>query len=65
VQDCYGIYQRIVAELSLAHVAGHAGNEGNELADRMAMIAAQRKQTELRRYEDAIDIAALLKMRPG
>ena len=64
IQDCYAIYRRLEADLSLAHVAGHAGNEGNELADRMAMIAAQRKETELRRYDDAIDVRALLKMRP-
>jgi ribonuclease HI len=65
IQDCYATYQRIAAELSLTHVAGHAGNEGNELADRMAMIAAQRKETALRRYEDPIHVATLLKMRPG
>jgi ribonuclease HI len=65
IQDCYATYRRIAAELSLTHVAGHAGNEGNELADRMAMIAAQREEIELRRYEDPIDVAALLKMRPG
>ncbi|MGE5215847.1 MAG: viroplasmin family protein [Chloroflexota bacterium] len=65
IQDCYAIYRRIDAELNLTHVAGHAGTEGNELADRMAMLAAQCKEKELRLYQDKIDIPALLKMRAG
>jgi ribonuclease HI len=51
IQDCYAIYRRI--------------DEGNELADRMAMLAAQCKEKELRLYQDKIDIPALLKMRAG
>jgi ribonuclease HI len=65
IQDCYAIYRRIAGELTLTHVAGHAGTEGNELADRMAMLAAQRKEKELRPYEETIDIPTLLKMRAG
>jgi hypothetical protein len=41
------------------------GTEGNELADRMAMLGAQRKETTLRRYQEKIDIPTLLKMRAG
>jgi hypothetical protein len=40
IQDCYAIYRRIEEELKLIHV----GTEGNELADRMAMLGAQRKE---------------------
>jgi ribonuclease HI len=65
IQDCYTIYLRIRQRLILAHVAGHAGTEGNELADRMAMLGAQRKETTLRLYEEAIDVPRLLKMRRG
>lgn len=65
IQDCYAIYQRIKKQLTLTHVAGHAGTEGNELADRMAMLAAQSKTRELQRYEETMDIPTLLKMRAG
>jgi ribonuclease HI len=43
IHDCYAIYRRIEAELKLTHVAAHVGTEGNKLADRMAMLAAQSK----------------------
>lgn len=65
IQSCYAIYQRIKSQVTLTHVAGHAGNEGNELADRMAMLAAQSRTKELRRYEETMDIPTLLKMRAG
>ena len=65
IQDCYSIYRRIEKELTLTHVAGHVGTEGNELADRMAMLAAQAKERKLRRYEATMDIPTLLKMRAG
>jgi ribonuclease HI len=65
IQDCYAIYRRIKEELHLTHVAGHVGTEGNELADRMAMLAVQSKEKELRPYRETMDIPTLLKMRAG
>ena len=65
IQDCYAIYRRIKDKLTLTHVAGHVGTEGNELADRMAMLAAQRKEKALRLYQETMDIPTLLRMRAG
>jgi ribonuclease HI len=65
IKDCYAIYCGIKKELNLTHVAGHAGTEGNELADRMAMLGAQRNVKELRLYQETMDIPTLLKMRAG
>jgi ribonuclease HI len=65
IQDCYAIYRRIAKELKLTHVAAHVGTEGNELADRMAMLGAQSKEKELRLYQKTMDIPTLLKMRAG
>jgi ribonuclease HI len=65
IQDSYAIYLRIKDKLTLTHVAAHVGTEGNELADRMAMLAAQRKEKELRRFRETMDIPTLLRMRPG
>ncbi len=65
IQDCYAIYRRIKKELTLTHVAAHVGTEGNELADRMAMLAVQRKEKKLCLYLETMDIPTLLKMRAG
>jgi ribonuclease HI len=65
IQDCYAIYRRIKKELTLTHVSAHVGTEGNELADRMAMLGAQSKEKELRLYKGTMDVPALLKMRAG
>jgi ribonuclease HI len=65
IQDCYAIYRRITKELKFTHVAAHVGTEGNELADRMAMLGAQSKEKELRLYQKTMDIPTLLKMRAG
>jgi ribonuclease HI len=63
--DCYAIYRRIKDNLTLTHVAAHVGTEGNELADRMAMLGAQSKEKTLRLYQETMDIPTLLKMRTG
>jgi ribonuclease HI len=65
IRDCYAIYRRIKEQLTLTHVAGHVGTEGNELADRMAMLAVQTKEKKLRQYRETMDISTLLKMRAG
>jgi ribonuclease HI len=65
IQDCYAIFRRIKEELTLTHVAGHIGIEGNELADRMAMLGAQRKERGLRLYLEGMDIPTLLKLKAG
>jgi len=65
IKDCYAIYRRIREKFALTHVAGHAGTEGNELADRMAMLGVQSKEKELLLYQGTMDIPTLLKMRAG
>ena len=65
IRACYEIYRRIKKGLNLTHVAGHVGTEGNELADRMAMLAVQTKEKALHRYRETMDIRTLLKMRAG
>ncbi|MSP38999.1 MAG: ribonuclease HI [Deltaproteobacteria bacterium] len=65
IQASYAIFGRIKKQLTLTHVSAHVGTEGNELADRMAMLGAQRKEKTLRQYEEGFDISALLKLRAG
>lgn len=40
IQTAHAIYDSIKNKVVISHVRGHAGVEGNELADRMAVIAA-------------------------
>jgi ribonuclease HI len=65
IQVAYAVYKEIEDEVTLTHVAAHVGTEGNELADRMAMLASQTKQVELKLYDGDMDVAQLLKMRAG
>ena len=65
IQELYALYQEIEDDVKLQHVSAHVGIEGNELADRMAMLAVERRELQWRRYEDTMDIDKLLKMRAG
>ncbi|HEY4211008.1 MAG TPA: ribonuclease H family protein [Steroidobacteraceae bacterium] len=65
IQDAHAVYTRIAGGIRLTHVSAHVGTEGNELADRMAMYAVTQRDKELRRYIEAIDVKAILRMRAG
>jgi len=65
IKATYALYNVIKDNIRLTHVAGHAGIEGNELADRMAMYAAQRKQQALKRYEGELNVDVILRMKAG
>jgi ribonuclease HI len=65
IQAAYALYTRIESQLELTHVSAHVGTEGNELADRMAMLAATSRCMELRCYGEELDIKAILRMRRG
>ncbi|MES1196969.1 MAG: RNase H family protein, partial [Steroidobacter sp.] len=65
IKAAYELYNSIKDRVQLTHVAGHAGIEGNELADRMAVLAAQSKQQDLKRYEGEMNVEKLLGMKAG
>jgi ribonuclease HI len=65
IQTAYSLYTQIQTQVQLIHVSAHVGTEGNELADRMAMLAVEKGNTDLRLYGDEIDIKAILRMRAG
>lgn len=65
IQAAYERYTRIESQLHLVHVSAHVGTEGNELADRMAMLAVQSGEEDLCSYGEEIDIPAILRMRAG
>lgn len=69
IKQAYALYNEIKDKVLLSHVKAHAGTEGNELADRMTMVAVERKDPAWVQYEKGdngnFDIPALLKLRAG
>jgi ribonuclease HI len=61
IQTAHAIYERIKDKVVISHVRGHAGVEGNELADRMAVIAASNGNSIFIQYtyENIADVIAL------
>ncbi len=65
IKMMHALYERIHDELQLFHVRAHIGIEGNELADRMTMMAVDRQETAYIQYPNLDDIDALLSLRAG
>jgi ribonuclease HI len=65
IQELHALYEEIEDDVNLQHVSAHVGIEGNELADRMAMLAVERRESDWRQYDGELDIDKLLKMRAG
>lgn len=61
IQTAHAIYDGIKDKVVISHVRGHAGVEGNELADRMAVIAASNGNSVFIQYpyENIADVIAL------
>jgi ribonuclease HI len=65
IQALHELFLAIEDDVKLAHVSAHVGIEGNELADRMAMLAVERRETGWREYDEPLDVDRLLKLRAG
>jgi len=65
IKDLYKQHQAIKDDVKVLHVNGHVGVEGNELADRMSILAIEEHKKEFCRYPDEIDIDAILALRTG
>lgn len=65
IQQCYATYKAIQTKITIRHVKGHANIEGNELADRMAVLARVQRQESMIRYNEAINIKAILALESG
>ena len=65
IKQCFSLYQSLKDQLIISHVRGHADIEGNELADRMAVLARVEKQVPLVKYQHSIDIKTILAMESG
>jgi len=65
IKACFTLYEDIKKSLIISHVKGHANIEGNELSDRMAVLARKEKQETLVKYQGELDIKAILAMESG
>lgn len=65
IQVIHHLYEGIKGKLQLAHVKAHCGIEGNELADRMTMLAVDREELGYVECRENMDIPALLRLRAG
>ncbi|MEA3490468.1 MAG: ribonuclease H family protein [Campylobacterota bacterium] len=48
IKLAHELYDKIKESITIKHVKGHSGIEGNELADRMAVLAIKRQETQYR-----------------
>jgi len=50
IKNAHNLYEQLKNKIIIKHVKGHAGVEGNELADRMALHAIKAKNDEFEEY---------------
>jgi ribonuclease HI len=62
IKKAYYLYNKVKKDVELSHIKAHAGYEGNELADRMAMYAIQELKEDFVKYSKEIDIKEILRM---
>lgn len=65
IQEMFALYQSVKDKIDVFHVNGHVGIEGNELADRMSVLAIDSAEKDFCLYSEEIDIEEVLSMRVG
>ncbi len=65
IKECFALYQEIKQKLIISHVKGHANIEGNELSDRMAVLARKEQQKSLIKFTGELNIKIILAMDSG
>ena len=65
IKKLHALYQSLSGRVQILHVNGHAGVEGNELADRMSMLAIESRNYDFSLFQEELDVQAILSMRSG
>ena len=65
IQECFSLYNELKKNITITYVKGHANIEGNELADRMAVLARMEAEPKFVRYQGTINIKDILAMPSG
>lgn len=62
IQQTFSLYLSLKDNIEITHVKAHSGAEGNELADRMVVLAIGVQDTDFNLYRGELDIPAILAM---
>lgn len=65
IQRMFALFQKLKSNLDILHVNGHVGVEGNELADRMSILAIEQKNPDFVPYQGEMNIETILAKRTG
>jgi ribonuclease HI len=65
IKPAHELFLEIANKIQVVHVKGHAGVEGNELADRMSVVAIEQAEVDLCRYKNEKSIPELLALDRG
>lgn len=65
IQSMFSLYQALQKRVNILHVNGHVGVEGNELADRMSILAIESKEVRWMKYTKKIQLTEILSLRTG
>jgi len=65
IQEMFALHQAIKKDVQVLHVNGHVGVEGNELADRMSIMAIESREIDFALYQGEMDMQQILAMRAG
>jgi len=64
IQQAHALYITLQADIDVSHVKAHIGIEGNELADRMTMVAVAEREVDFAQYRD-LHVPTILALRAG
>lgn len=65
IKNAHELFVSIQDDVDVSHIKAHIGIEGNELADRMTMVAVDRREPEWSRYPEPVDVKEILALRNG
>lgn len=65
IKSAHELFDGIRDRVQVLHVRGHSGDEGNELADRMAMFAIRQREVNLTIYDQILDVPSILSLERG
>lgn len=62
IKECFNLYEQLKSHITISHVKGHANIEGNELSDRMAVLARTKRECDFVEYTQTLNIQTVLAM---
>lgn len=65
IKKSHVLYQSLAGRVQILHVKGHAGVEGNELADRMSILAIKSRNYNFSLRQEELDVRKILSMSSG